>query len=113
MPLNKAPEMESLEKEKRRIPNFRVRDGGNLAQTTKEATTIVRSRSPRKKSVISKDQTIQESEKALRDLLERQTREAAIAIEAIKRANEMANRQRAILEEAEKREQLELLKKKQ
>ncbi|MED6121593.1 hypothetical protein PIB30_031698 [Stylosanthes scabra] len=77
----------------------------------KEATKIVRSRSPRKKGVISKDQTIQESKKALRDLLERQTREATIAIEAIKRAEEMTNRQRAILEDAEKREQLELLKK--
>ncbi|MED6215880.1 hypothetical protein PIB30_002569 [Stylosanthes scabra] len=63
------------------------------------------------KGVISKDQTIQESEKALRDLLERQTRKVAIAIEAIKRAEEMANRQRVILEEAEKRERLELFKK--
>ncbi|MED6181960.1 hypothetical protein PIB30_024289 [Stylosanthes scabra] len=63
------------------------------------------------KGVISKDQLIQESEKALRDLLERQTREAAVEIEAIKRAEEMANRHRAILEEAEKRERLELLKK--
>ncbi|MED6125133.1 hypothetical protein PIB30_065835 [Stylosanthes scabra] len=54
------------------------------------------------KSVISKNQTIQELEKALRDLLERQTREAAIAIKAMKRAEEMAIRQQAVLKEAKK-----------
>ncbi|MED6161931.1 hypothetical protein PIB30_065499 [Stylosanthes scabra] len=41
-------------------------------------------------------------ETALRELLERQTREAEIATEAMKRAEAMAARQQALLEEAEK-----------
>ncbi|MED6171929.1 hypothetical protein PIB30_045471 [Stylosanthes scabra] len=44
-------------------------------------------------------------EDSLRELLERQTREAEIASEAMKRAKAMAARQQALLEEAEKRDQ--------
>ncbi|MED6174903.1 hypothetical protein PIB30_073336 [Stylosanthes scabra] len=50
------------------------------------------------------NQTIQQLETALRELLERQTREAAIASEAVKRAEELAKRQQVVLDEAEKRE---------
>ncbi|MED6205427.1 hypothetical protein PIB30_017460 [Stylosanthes scabra] len=44
-------------------------------------------------------------EAALKELFEKQTREAEIASEAMKRAEAMAARQQALLEEAEKREQ--------
>ncbi|MED6128553.1 hypothetical protein PIB30_099029, partial [Stylosanthes scabra] len=50
------------------------------------------------------NQTIQQLEAALRELLERQTREAAIATEVVKRQEELAKKQQAILDEAEKRE---------
>ncbi|MED6126348.1 hypothetical protein PIB30_077587 [Stylosanthes scabra] len=43
-------------------------------------------------------------EAALRELLERQTREAALASEDVRRAEELAKKQQAILDEAEKRE---------
>ncbi|MED6224822.1 hypothetical protein PIB30_087810, partial [Stylosanthes scabra] len=43
-------------------------------------------------------------EATLRELLERQTRETAISSEAVKRAEELAKKQQAILDEAEKRE---------
>ncbi|MED6185997.1 hypothetical protein PIB30_062505, partial [Stylosanthes scabra] len=49
-------------------------------------------------------QTIQQLEAALRELLERQIREAAIATEAVRRAKELAKKQQAILDEAEKRD---------
>ncbi|MED6150269.1 hypothetical protein PIB30_070814 [Stylosanthes scabra] len=64
-----------------------------------------------KKGVDQGNQTIQQLEAALRELLERQTREVAIAIEAVRRAEELAKKQQAILDEAEKREkdQLEML----
>ncbi|MED6180484.1 hypothetical protein PIB30_010699 [Stylosanthes scabra] len=57
------------------------------------------------KGVIPKNQSIQQMETALRELLERQTREAEIATEAMKRAEAMAAKQQALLEEAEKRDQ--------
>ncbi|MED6179569.1 hypothetical protein PIB30_001861 [Stylosanthes scabra] len=44
-------------------------------------------------------------ETALRELLERQTREVEIATEAMKRAEAMAAKQQALLEEAERRDQ--------
>ncbi|MED6126607.1 hypothetical protein PIB30_080047 [Stylosanthes scabra] len=50
------------------------------------------------------NQTIQQLEAALRELLERETREGAIATEAVKRAEELAKKQQAILDEAKKRE---------
>ncbi|MED6153313.1 hypothetical protein PIB30_100671 [Stylosanthes scabra] len=56
------------------------------------------------KEVDQRNQTIQQLEIALRELLERQTREAAIASEAVKIAEELAKKQQAILDEAERRE---------
>ncbi|MED6111240.1 hypothetical protein PIB30_050793 [Stylosanthes scabra] len=56
------------------------------------------------KEVDQRNHTIQQLEAALRELLERQTREAALASEAVKRAEELAKKQQAILDEAEKRE---------
>ncbi|MED6184316.1 hypothetical protein PIB30_046257 [Stylosanthes scabra] len=56
------------------------------------------------KEVNQRNQTIQQLEAALRELLERQTREAAIASEVVKRAEELAKRQQAVLDEAERRE---------
>ncbi|MED6172812.1 hypothetical protein PIB30_053405 [Stylosanthes scabra] len=56
------------------------------------------------KKIDQRNQTIQQLEAALRELLERQTREAALASEAVKRAEELAKKQQAILDEAEKRE---------
>ncbi|MED6175227.1 hypothetical protein PIB30_076445 [Stylosanthes scabra] len=56
------------------------------------------------KGIDQGNQTIQQLEAALRELLERQTREAAIATEAVRRAEELAKKQQAILDEAEKRE---------
>ncbi|MED6174922.1 hypothetical protein PIB30_073440 [Stylosanthes scabra] len=50
------------------------------------------------------NQSIQEMEAAVRELLERQTREAAIASEGIKRAEAIVARQQTLLEEDEKRE---------
>ncbi|MED6212071.1 hypothetical protein PIB30_079716 [Stylosanthes scabra] len=65
------------------------------------------------KEVDKRNHIIQQLEAALRELLERQTREAALASEVVKRAEELAKRQQAILDEAEKREKdrLEKLKK--
>ncbi|MED6168233.1 hypothetical protein PIB30_010014 [Stylosanthes scabra] len=57
------------------------------------------------KGVIPPNQSIQQMETALRELLERQTREAEIATEAMKRAEAMAAEQQALLEKAEKRDQ--------
>ncbi|MED6119936.1 hypothetical protein PIB30_016315 [Stylosanthes scabra] len=57
------------------------------------------------KGIIPPNQNIQQMETALRELLERQTREAEIATEAMKRAEAMAAKQQALLEEAEKRDQ--------
>ncbi|MED6165842.1 hypothetical protein PIB30_103510, partial [Stylosanthes scabra] len=57
-----------------------------------------------KKQVDQRNQTIQQLETALRELLERQTREAVIALEAVKRAEELAKKQQTILDEAERRE---------
>ncbi|MED6196518.1 hypothetical protein PIB30_048245 [Stylosanthes scabra] len=51
-----------------------------------------------------RNNTIQQLEAALRELLERQTREAALASKAVKRAEELTRKQQAILDEAEKRE---------
>ncbi|MED6201360.1 hypothetical protein PIB30_094182 [Stylosanthes scabra] len=48
--------------------------------------------------------TPEKEEAALRELLERQTREAELASEAVKRAEELTRKQQAILYEAEKRE---------
>ncbi|MED6127150.1 hypothetical protein PIB30_085353 [Stylosanthes scabra] len=62
------------------------------------------------KEVDQRNQTIQQLEAALRELLERQTREAAIASEAVKRAEELANKQQAILDEAKRREKDKLEK---
>ncbi|MED6136596.1 hypothetical protein PIB30_057521, partial [Stylosanthes scabra] len=56
------------------------------------------------KEIDQRNNTVHQLEAALRELLERQTRKAALASEAIKRAEELARRQQAILEEAEKRE---------
>ncbi|MED6190737.1 hypothetical protein PIB30_108807, partial [Stylosanthes scabra] len=56
------------------------------------------------KGIDQRNNTVHQLEAALRELLERQTREAALASEAVKRAEELARRQQAILEEAEKRE---------
>ncbi|MED6217863.1 hypothetical protein PIB30_021504 [Stylosanthes scabra] len=56
------------------------------------------------KGVTPHNQSIQQMKTALRELLERQTREAEIATEAMKRAEAMAARQQALLEEAEKRD---------
>ncbi|MED6123132.1 hypothetical protein PIB30_046391 [Stylosanthes scabra] len=56
------------------------------------------------KEVDQRDQTVRQLEAPLRELLERQTREAAIASKAVKRAEEIARKQQAILDEAEKRE---------
>ncbi|MED6176724.1 hypothetical protein PIB30_090891 [Stylosanthes scabra] len=58
----------------------------------------------KEKGVDQGNQTIQQLEAALKELLERQTREDAIAMEAVKRAGELARKQQAILDEAEKRE---------
>ncbi|MED6186436.1 hypothetical protein PIB30_066709 [Stylosanthes scabra] len=55
-----------------------------------------------KKEIDQRDQTIQQLEAALRELLEKQTREAAIATEAVKREEALARKQHAILDEAEK-----------
>ncbi|MED6152206.1 hypothetical protein PIB30_089660 [Stylosanthes scabra] len=57
------------------------------------------------KGVIPSNENIQQMETALRELLERQTRDAEIAAEAMKRAEAMAARQQASLDEAEKRDQ--------
>ncbi|MED6138433.1 hypothetical protein PIB30_074182 [Stylosanthes scabra] len=57
------------------------------------------------KGMIPQNQNIQQMEAALKELFERQTQEAEIASEAMKRAEAMAARQQALLEEAEKREQ--------
>ncbi|MED6223139.1 hypothetical protein PIB30_071093 [Stylosanthes scabra] len=57
------------------------------------------------KGIIHPNQHIQRMETALRELLERQTREVEIVSEAMKRAKVMAGRQQALLEEAEKRDQ--------
>ncbi|MED6221444.1 hypothetical protein PIB30_054718 [Stylosanthes scabra] len=57
------------------------------------------------KGIIPPNPNIQQMETALRELLERQTRKAEIASEAMKRAETMAARQQALLEEAEKRDQ--------
>ncbi|MED6144776.1 hypothetical protein PIB30_018624 [Stylosanthes scabra] len=57
------------------------------------------------KGIIPSDQNIQQMEIALRELLERQTRDLKIAAEAMKRAEAMAAKQQALLEEAEKRDQ--------
>ncbi|MED6172228.1 hypothetical protein PIB30_048081 [Stylosanthes scabra] len=56
------------------------------------------------KEIDQRNNTIQQLEAALRELLERQTREAALASEAVKRVEELAQKQQAILDEAEKRE---------
>ncbi|MED6175208.1 hypothetical protein PIB30_076262, partial [Stylosanthes scabra] len=56
------------------------------------------------KEIDQRNNTIQQLEAALRELLERQTRETALASEAVKRAEELAQKQQAILDEAEKRE---------
>ncbi|MED6111673.1 hypothetical protein PIB30_054489 [Stylosanthes scabra] len=56
------------------------------------------------KEIDQRNQTIQQLEAALRELLERKTREAAIAMKAVKRPEELAKKQQAILDEAEKRE---------
>ncbi|MED6170013.1 hypothetical protein PIB30_026605 [Stylosanthes scabra] len=50
-------------------------------------------------------QNIQQLEAALRELLERQTRDAEVAAEAMKRVEAMAAKQQAFLEGAEKRDQ--------
>ncbi|MED6195208.1 hypothetical protein PIB30_035818 [Stylosanthes scabra] len=57
------------------------------------------------KGMIPQNKNIQQMEAALKELFERQTREAEIAFEAMKRAEAMATRQQALLEEAEKRDQ--------
>ncbi|MED6205544.1 hypothetical protein PIB30_018531, partial [Stylosanthes scabra] len=57
------------------------------------------------KGIIPSDQNIQQLEAALRELLERQTRDAEVAAEAMKRVEAMAAKQQALLEEAEKRDQ--------
>ncbi|MED6111316.1 hypothetical protein PIB30_051308 [Stylosanthes scabra] len=62
------------------------------------------------KEVDQRNNTIQQLEAALRELLERQTREAALASEAVKRAEELTKKQQAILDEAEKREKDKLEK---
>ncbi|MED6209374.1 hypothetical protein PIB30_054029 [Stylosanthes scabra] len=59
---------------------------------------------PRRREIDQRNNTIQQLEAALRELLERQTREAALASEAVRRAEELARKQQAILDEAEKRE---------
>ncbi|MED6224584.1 hypothetical protein PIB30_085466, partial [Stylosanthes scabra] len=56
------------------------------------------------KEVDQRNHTIQQLEAVLRELLERQTREAALASEAVKRAEELAKRHQTILDEVEKRE---------
>ncbi|MED6189094.1 hypothetical protein PIB30_092394 [Stylosanthes scabra] len=56
------------------------------------------------KEIDQRNNTIQQLEAALREFLERQTREAALASEAIRRVEELARKQQAILDEAEKRE---------
>ncbi|MED6188801.1 hypothetical protein PIB30_089340, partial [Stylosanthes scabra] len=56
------------------------------------------------KEIDQRNKTIQQLEASLRELLERQTREAAIATEAVKRAKELVRKQQAILDEVEKRE---------
>ncbi|MED6137168.1 hypothetical protein PIB30_062534 [Stylosanthes scabra] len=55
------------------------------------------------KGMTSPNENIQQMQTALRELLERQTREAEIATEAMKRMEATAARQQALLEEAEKR----------
>ncbi|MED6112685.1 hypothetical protein PIB30_063817 [Stylosanthes scabra] len=57
------------------------------------------------KGIIPSNQNVQQLEAALRELLERQTRDAEVAAEAMKRAEAMAAKQQALLEEAEKRDQ--------
>ncbi|MED6119784.1 hypothetical protein PIB30_014832 [Stylosanthes scabra] len=57
------------------------------------------------KGIIPSGQNVQQLEAALRELLERQTRDAEVAAEAMKRAEAMAAKQQALLEEAEKRDQ--------
>ncbi|MED6219596.1 hypothetical protein PIB30_037214 [Stylosanthes scabra] len=57
------------------------------------------------KGIIPSNQSIQQIKTALRELLKRQTREAEIATEAMKRAEAMATNQQTLLEEAEKRDQ--------
>ncbi|MED6148489.1 hypothetical protein PIB30_053674 [Stylosanthes scabra] len=56
------------------------------------------------KGIDQGNQTTHQLEAALRELLERQTREAAIATEEVRREKELAKKQQAILDEAEKRE---------
>ncbi|MED6128347.1 hypothetical protein PIB30_096830 [Stylosanthes scabra] len=56
------------------------------------------------KEIDQRNNTIQQLEAALRELLERQTREVELASEAVRRAEELARKQQAILDEAEKRE---------
>ncbi|MED6187404.1 hypothetical protein PIB30_076126, partial [Stylosanthes scabra] len=50
------------------------------------------------KGMIRQNQNIQQMEAPLRELFERQTREAEIAFEAMKRAEAMAARQQALLD---------------
>ncbi|MED6121409.1 hypothetical protein PIB30_029896 [Stylosanthes scabra] len=57
------------------------------------------------KGIIPSGQNVQQLEAALRELLERQTRDAEVAAEAMKRAEAMAVKQQALLEEAERRDQ--------
>ncbi|MED6155919.1 hypothetical protein PIB30_009982 [Stylosanthes scabra] len=57
------------------------------------------------KGIIPSDQNIQQLEGVLRELLERQTRDAEIAAEAMKRAEAMVAKQQALLEKAEKCDQ--------
>ncbi|MED6225553.1 hypothetical protein PIB30_094698 [Stylosanthes scabra] len=53
------------------------------------------------KEVDQRNQTIRQLETTLRELLERQTREAAIASEAMKRVEELTKKQQAVLDEVE------------
>ncbi|MED6209146.1 hypothetical protein PIB30_051961 [Stylosanthes scabra] len=52
--------------------------------------------------VDQRNQTIRKLKTALRELLGRQTREDAIASEVVKRAEELAKKQQAVLDEAER-----------
>ncbi|MED6164430.1 hypothetical protein PIB30_089999 [Stylosanthes scabra] len=56
------------------------------------------------KGVVPSDQNIQQLEAALKELLEKQTRDAEVVAEAMRRAEAMAARQQVLLEEAEKRD---------
>ncbi|MED6106737.1 hypothetical protein PIB30_007398 [Stylosanthes scabra] len=57
------------------------------------------------KGIIPSGQNVQQLEAALRELLERQTRDAEVAAEAMKMVEAMSAKQQALLEEAEKRDQ--------